>query len=139
MIASDVALGVVLLRQRFNVGDLTEVRELVHLTCIAAGLSAARADGFAASVNEAMTNAIVHGGPSRHVTVSMADGVGVRAEVSDDGLAATFDIPRGPPPVDQLAGRGLWIAAQLCDRVSATTGPRGTTVLLETDYTRGSG
>ena len=71
MLASDTDQAVVLLHQSFDVGDLVDVREQVHLTCVAAGLSGSRAEGFAASVNEAMTNAIVHGGPRRDVTVTM--------------------------------------------------------------------
>jgi anti-sigma regulatory factor (Ser/Thr protein kinase) len=135
MIASDTDGGVVLLQQRFDVDDLVDVREQVHLTCVAAGLPGARAEGFSASINEAMTNAIVHGGQVREVTVSMAD-KGVRAEVVDDGRADPFAVPPRPPPPEDAGGRGLWIASQLCDRVLISTDEGGTSVVLETDFPR---
>jgi anti-sigma regulatory factor (Ser/Thr protein kinase) len=134
MIAGGNATGVVLLRQSFDVADLVDVRELVYSTGLAAGLSAAQTEGFAAAVGELMTNAILHGGANRDVTVSMVEGVGARAEVFDDGEAPHFDVPDRPPPPDQLSGRGLWIAARMCDRVRVRTGWLGTLVLLETDY-----
>ena len=135
MIASETGQSVVLLRQRFDVGDLVDVREQVHLTCVAAGLSGSRAEGFAASVNEAMTNAIVHGGPEREVTVALADD-GVRADVQDNGSADPFAVPSRPPPPELMGGRGLWIASQLCDRVSIATRVPGTYTVLETDFAK---
>jgi anti-sigma regulatory factor (Ser/Thr protein kinase) len=133
MIASETDGGVVLLQQGFDVRDLVEVREQVHLTCVAAGLPGARAEGFSASINEAMTNAIVHGGQVREVTVSMGQD-GVRADVVDDGRAERFEVPSRPPPPEYTGGRGLWIASQLCDRVRISTDEPGTRVVLETDF-----
>ncbi len=132
MIASDTDGAVVLLQQRFDVDDLADVREQVHLTCVAAGLPGARAEGFSASINEAMTNAIVHGGQVREVMVSMGRD-SVRADVVDDGRAGRFEVPARPPAPEHVGGRGLWIASQLCDRVRIDTGERGTRVVLETD------
>jgi anti-sigma regulatory factor (Ser/Thr protein kinase) len=134
MIANGNATGVVLLRRSFDVADLADVRELVHSTGLAAGLSAAQTEGFAAAVGEVMANAILHGGTNRDVTVSMVESVGARAEVFDDGQTPQFDVPARPPPPDQLSGRGLWIAARMCDRIRVRTGWLGTLVVLETDY-----
>ena len=135
MIASDTDRGVVLLQQRFDVGDLVDVREQVHLTCVAAGLPGSRAEGFSASINEAMTNAIVHGGQRREITVSMGDS-GIRGEVIDNGTAERFNVPARPPPPEYVGGRGLWIASKLCDRIRIRTGEPGTRVVLETDFPR---
>jgi anti-sigma regulatory factor (Ser/Thr protein kinase) len=136
MLASETDQAVVLLKhQRFDVGDLVDVREQVHLTCVAAGLTGSRAEGFAASVNEAMTNAIVHGGPGRDITVTMR-GNGVQADVCDDGTAEPFEVPNKPPPPELLGGRGLWIASQLCDRVTINIRRPGTCTTLETDFAK---
>jgi anti-sigma regulatory factor (Ser/Thr protein kinase) len=126
----------VLVRERFGLNNLGGVRNQVRQASLAAGLSPELAENLTTATSEGMTNAIVHGGAVRTVTVSVIENVGVVAEVHDDGHAAAFRAPAVAPPPDQEGGRGLLLACALCDRVSVTTGRDGTVVLLEVDYRR---
>ena len=124
----------ILLRARFGLHNLADVRGRVRAAGLAAGLAPDLAESLTMATGEGMANAIMHGGRVRTVTVSVVDDIGVVAEVHDDGQAASFGPPPKAPPPDREGGRGLLLAYTLCDRVSVTTGRDGTFLMLEMDY-----
>ena len=126
----------VMLRERFGLDNLAEVRGLVRRAILAAGLHADLAGQLTMATAEGMANAIVHGGGFRVVTISVVPEVGVIAEVYDDGQATAFAPPSEVPPPDREGGRGLLLACALCNRVSITTGRAGTVLTLQMDYRR---
>jgi anti-sigma regulatory factor (Ser/Thr protein kinase) len=125
---------VVLMHERFDLHNLAEVRSQVRAVGRAAGLAPELTEGLTVATGEAMTNAILHGGPVHAVTVSVVEDVGVIAEVYDNGRATAFGPPPQAPPPEREGGRGLLPARALCDRVSVTTGRHGTVLQLEIDY-----
>lgn len=124
----------VLLRERFGLHNLADIRGRVRAAGLAAGLPPDLAEGLTMATSEGMANAIMHGGKVRTVTISVIEDVGVVAEVYDDGHVAAFSPPRHAPPPDRTGGRGLLLASSLCDRLSVTTGPDGTMLVLEMNY-----
>jgi anti-sigma regulatory factor (Ser/Thr protein kinase) len=123
----------VLLRERFGLDNLADIRGRVRAAGLAAGLAPDLAEGLTMATSEGMANAIMHGGKVRTVTISVDD-IGVVVEVYDDGHAATFGPPTHAPPPERMGGRGLLLASTLCDRLSVTTGREGTVLMLEVDY-----
>ena len=124
----------VLLRERFGLHNLAEIRGGLRAAGLAAGLPPDLAEGLTMAVSEGMANAIMHGGTVRTVTVSIIEDLGVVAEVYDDRHATAFSPPEHAPPPERPGGRGLLLASTLCDRLSVTTGPDGTVLMLEMDY-----
>lgn len=98
-----------------------------------AGMAAAagiRGDGLVVAVSEVLANAHLHGRPP--VTFRAWSETGrVVATVTDAGLGSS-DPFAGllPPSPDLLGGRGLWIANQLCDAVSVSSGDDGCVVRI---------
>jgi anti-sigma regulatory factor (Ser/Thr protein kinase) len=115
--------------------DLITVRRRVLEICDLTGLDSDRADALAVAVNEITTNALTHGVPPATVTISLT-GSALLVAVRDRGTTqfgpSNIDarLRAGPPGPKQLNGRGLWLAAHLCDRVDAQTHADGTTVTL---------
>ncbi len=81
------------------------------------------------AVNELLTNAVRHGGGTGRLALSQADGA-VVCEVSDTGPGLPHPFTGGPvrPSADQAGGWGLWLAEEMTDTFSLTTGADGTTV-----------
>jgi anti-sigma regulatory factor (Ser/Thr protein kinase) len=129
-----MTVGGVVLRERFGLDNLGGVRGRVRQASLAAGLRPDLAENLTTATAEGMANAIMHGGRTRTVTVSVIEDVGVVAEVHDNGLADEFGPPSHAPPSHCEGGRGLLLARALCDRVSVSTGCDGTALLLEVDY-----
>lgn len=118
-----------LLETRFSERELTGLRHEVGRYAAAAGLVDGPADDFVLAVNEAMSNAVRHGGGGGLMKV-WRNGELV-CEISDDGPG--FDVPgREAPQVrpepSASGGLGLWLASQVSDSLSIESGPGGTTV-----------
>jgi anti-sigma regulatory factor (Ser/Thr protein kinase) len=116
--------------------DLTTVRRRVLEICDLTELDGDRTAALAVAVNEIITNALTHGVPPATVTITLT-GSALFVAVRDRGTTrfGSADIgarirEAGPPGPKQLTGRGLWLAAHLCDRVDAQTNADGTTVTL---------
>jgi anti-sigma regulatory factor (Ser/Thr protein kinase) len=96
-----------------------------------AGLPKDQASNLTFALSEVLLNAIRHGEPP--VAVRAWTGPGrVLATVHDHGAGPT-DPFTGLMPGSDARGRtglGLWLAHQLCDRVTLITGPHGFTVQL---------
>ena len=126
----------VLLRERFGLHNLADVRARVRSTVRATGLAPDLVESLTMATSECMANAIMHGGQVRNVTVSVVEDIGVISEVYDNGYAPAFDPPTQVPPPERMGGRGLLLASTLCDRISVTTGRDGTVLVLEMDFRR---
>jgi serine/threonine-protein kinase RsbW len=124
----------------FGWADCTRLRRLVAGQCAAAGLTGARLDDFVLAVHEISANAIMHAGEGGRLILRRAAD-GLRCLIADharrdgeDPVPASW-VPRardgsGREPADTETGRGLWLAAQLADELSITSGPDSTIVSL---------
>ncbi|WP_027343303.1 ATP-binding protein [Hamadaea tsunoensis] len=109
---------------------LRGVRDIVKRYALKVGLSAEGADDLVMAVNEVATNSLAHGGGSGTVLLWI-DGGFLVCEVRDRGRMPSQRRPgRHRPGLEQLGGRGLWMAGQLCDLVRIRTSSTGTSVRL---------
>jgi anti-sigma regulatory factor (Ser/Thr protein kinase) len=110
---------------------VTAVRHAVARLAAHTGLAGQRLDDFVLAVNEMMTNVVRHAGDSGALTLWCQDQE-LQCEVIDEGPGIPSEHVNGHPLPSPFAlnGRGLWLARRLCDSVTITTGPRGTTVRL---------
>jgi anti-sigma regulatory factor (Ser/Thr protein kinase) len=128
-----------LLDLTFGWADFTRLRRLVAGQCAAAGLAGSRLDDFVLAVHEITANAVMHAGAGGRLILRRAAN-GLRCLICDHALedpgAPGAPVPRArdgsepcePPGAE--SGRGLWLAAQLTDELSITSGPDGTIVSL---------
>jgi anti-sigma regulatory factor (Ser/Thr protein kinase) len=126
----------------FGWADFTRLRRLVAGQCAAAGLSGSRLDDFVLAIHEISANAIVHAGAGGRLILQRAAD-GLRCLIADHAAYGAEEpgapgcrIPRardGSEPCEPdgiETGRGLWLAAQLADELSITSGPDSTIVSL---------
>jgi anti-sigma regulatory factor (Ser/Thr protein kinase) len=136
----------------FGWSDLGQLRRLVAARCAAAGLSGPQVEDFVLAIHEIAANAIMHAGTGGRVILRRT-GAGLRCLITDtaldnvrefrssgagpagrdlgvlDSLADARD-RREHEPGGAESGRGLWLAAQLADELSITSGPNSTVVSL---------
>lgn len=130
--------GHVLLAERFVAADLRRLRDRCRAALRGTGCDDERTSMFVAAINECLTNAIRHGGGRRGL-VLIDDGAVLVAEIIDEGPGLSMPVPKHLPAADALGGRGLWMAQQMVDRMTLTTGASGTTVRLETAHSSSNG
>jgi anti-sigma regulatory factor (Ser/Thr protein kinase) len=109
---------------------LRAVRTLVQRHAHRAGMEAVAAEHLTLATNELATNSLCHGGGMGTIRI-WREGDTLICEVRDGGHI--HDQPllgRQRPTVEQIGGRGLWLANQLCDLVQIRSSPAGTTVRL---------
>ena len=109
---------------------LVRVRKYVEETATAFGFDTDSCYQFVFAVNEAVTNAIKHGGPDGEGLIrlrAIVDGDRLTFVVRDYG---TFQVssPDRHPKVEH--GRGLAFMASLTDKIDVSAKPGGTTVSL---------
>ncbi|HKT03114.1 MAG TPA: ATP-binding protein [Rugosimonospora sp.] len=112
--------------------DLSHIATVRHAVAEFAawhGLAGRPHADFVLAVNELVANAVQHGGGSGGATLWRTPEA-VWCEVADQGPGLPPDHRDGYrlPPATAPGGRGLWLVHRLCDQVSITTGPTGTTV-----------
>jgi anti-sigma regulatory factor (Ser/Thr protein kinase) len=113
----------------FGWADFTRLRRLVAGQCAAAGLTGSRLDDFVLAVHEISANAVLHAGAGGRLILRRAVG-GLRCLIADGtDLGARACVPPQEPAGTET-GRGLWLAAQLADELSITSGPDSTIVSL---------
>jgi len=120
-----------LLAERFDRSQVTGLRHSLASCVEAAGLKGQRLDDFVLAVNELITNAVRHGGGAGQVRLWVTDEM-VLCEVSDGGGGIGPDrlANHDRPAPDTAGGWGLWLAEQLSDTMTVTTGAEGTVVSI---------
>jgi anti-sigma regulatory factor (Ser/Thr protein kinase) len=113
----------------FAEGELGSVRRLVSRACAENGVPDEQAEDLVLAAHEVATNSLLHGG-ARGVLRVWREPETLVCEVSDEGNITNPLVGRQRPPTEDLGGRGLWLANQLCDLVQVRSGAAGTTVRL---------
>jgi anti-sigma regulatory factor (Ser/Thr protein kinase) len=113
----------------FGRTDLRTVRQAVAGLARSVGLSSRRNEDFVLAACEAATNSIQHGG-GEGILAIWRDGERLVCDIRDAGRITDPLVGRERPPADQVGGRGLWIANELCDLVQIRSGEQGTHVRL---------
>lgn len=113
----------------FTQADLRTLRSHVGAAAAALGFGIERAGDIVLAVDEVATNSYRHGGGAGTLRTWVADG-GLVCEVRDGGRFSDPLVGRRRPPSDQLGGRGLWIANQLCDLVQVRSWGDGAVVRM---------
>lgn len=114
----------------FTLQDLHAVRALVTGHAARFGLPEERASSFVLAVHEVAANSVQHGG-GHGILRLWQDGDSLVCEVRDRGAIDPAQLEATLPSPEQTAGRGLWLARQLCDLVELRPGPTGTVVRLQ--------
>jgi anti-sigma regulatory factor (Ser/Thr protein kinase) len=107
--------------------DLEAARRFVTELARTQEIDPERVDGLALAVDELVTNSLRHGGGSGILRI-WRDGADVVCEVADSGTISDPLVGRIRPPLDQLGGRGLWIANHFCDLLQIRSSSAGTVV-----------
>jgi anti-sigma regulatory factor (Ser/Thr protein kinase) len=118
----------------FTLKGLSELRRFVDERARALGLDAGRIDDFVLAANELATNSLRHAG-GRGMLRIWGAGDTVVCEVDDAGRIDRPLVGRERPRADQVGGRGLWLANQVCDLVQVRSGAAGSTVRLRMSVT----
>ncbi|MFI6341236.1 anti-sigma factor RsbA family regulatory protein [Streptomyces sp. NPDC050535] len=117
-------------------GDLAAIRSKVSQCAADAGVSEDQRLKLAVAVSEIATNSIRHGG-GRGTLRTWTQDATFLCEFRDAGYIPDVMAGRTRPTPDQIGGRGLWLAHQLCDLVEIrSTREQGTIVRLHTDVPR---
>lgn len=115
---------------RFGKAELRDVRLLVSERAGTAGLDRRRTEDLVLAACELATNSVQHGGGEGELRVWYEDGR-LLCDVRDAGRIHDPLVGKERPPADQVGGRGLWIANQICDLVQIRSGENGTQVRLQ--------
>ncbi|MFZ0042254.1 MAG: sensor histidine kinase [Solirubrobacteraceae bacterium] len=110
-------------------GDLGALRRAVSQDPAVQRLSLERRFDMIFAINEAVTNAYVHGDGSCRTRI-WEDGSFVVSEVSSAPELSDMLVGRRRPPLEATAGRGLWLINEVCDLVELRSGHSGTTVRM---------
>ncbi len=121
--------GSALAERLFTLQDLHAVRALVTGHAKRCGLAEEIAHGFVLAVHEVAANSVQHGG-GHGILRLWQDRNRLICEVRDRGVIDPGRLTDEAPPPEQTAGRGLWLARQLCDLVELQTSPAGSVVRL---------
>jgi anti-sigma regulatory factor (Ser/Thr protein kinase) len=108
--------------------DLHGLRRFVADHAGAAGLDGPRLDGLLLAANEGAANTLLHGDAG--VLRLWRDAGEVLCEIADRGTIDDPLVGRRVPDAEQLGGRGLWLAHQLCDLVELRSDAGGTVLRL---------
>jgi anti-sigma regulatory factor (Ser/Thr protein kinase) len=113
----------------FGRDELPGARRLIEREAGDAGLSAYRTTDLVTATSELTANSVLHGGGCGELRTWL-EGGDLLVEVSDRGRIDEPLVGRVKPSINQLHGRGLWLANQLCDLVRIRSGTAGTTIRL---------
>ncbi|GGQ65921.1 sensor histidine kinase [Streptomyces asoensis] len=119
-------------------GDLAAIRSKVAQCASDAGVTEEQQRKLAVAVTEIATNSIRHGGGSGTLrTWTQEQESAFVCEFRDAGYIPDPMAGRTRPTADQIGGRGLWLAHQLCDLVEIRSSQdKGTVIRLHTDVPR---
>ncbi|QNN54149.1 sensor histidine kinase [Nocardioides mesophilus] len=113
----------------FGPGDLAVMRKVVRRVCEAGRLGGDTADDLVLAAHELVANSVRHGGGAGVLRIWDEPGALV-VEVQDTGRIDDPLVGRGLVDLAEEAGRGIWMANQLCDLVQVRSGEFGTQVRL---------
>jgi anti-sigma regulatory factor (Ser/Thr protein kinase) len=113
----------------FDLEGLARVRRIVEGAAQRAGLEDPHGTDLVLAANELAANSLVHGGGTGTLRV-WREGDRIVVEVEDRGRIVEPLVSRIRPLPNQVGGRGLWLADQLCDLVQIRSGAWGTKVRL---------
>ncbi|MET9852109.1 sensor histidine kinase [Streptomyces sp. NPDC006450] len=118
---------------RYTHGDLALIRSKVSSSASEAGVAQDRLGRLAVAVTEIATNSIRHGGGHGTLRTWTQDATFL-CEFRDAGYISDVMAGRIRPTAEQIGGRGLWLAHQLCDLVEIRSiRDQGTIVRLHMD------
>lgn len=123
--------GPLLLQADFDSERVADVRRVLTGRLLAAGLGGERLDDFVTAVNEAMTNAIRHGGGWGELWLWRRQHL--VCEIRDHGPGfpdPLLTIPTARPRPSANGGMGLWLAHELADSFEVHSGADGVRVRL---------
>ncbi len=113
--------------------DLRAVRTHTRAWAVDHGVTVDIRDDLVLAVDELAANSLRHGGGRGELQL-WDDGRAVVAQVADDGWIRDPDaVGRALPPMDQIDGRGLWIAGSLAAQLQIRSSPGGTVVRARFD------
>jgi anti-sigma regulatory factor (Ser/Thr protein kinase) len=113
------------LDQAFDTASLHTLRDAVHATARAAGMTGVRATDVQLAVHEIAANVIVHGTGTGRAEVLITDGT-LRCQVTDTGDGKAFRAASW----SVVPAHGLWLVYKVADHVAITFGPGGAEVTL---------
>ncbi|MEV0718462.1 ATP-binding protein [Asanoa sp. NPDC050611] len=119
------------LETAFDGTTVTVVRRQVQIAAHRCHMDGERLDGFLIAVNEAMTNAVRHGGGSGQLLL-WRDGV-LLCQVVDRGPGfdpAPYLPPNKRPQASSAGGMGLWLAREMADDLRIHSDAAGTTISI---------
>jgi anti-sigma regulatory factor (Ser/Thr protein kinase) len=116
-------------RLEFGLDDLHDLRGRVAATATAAGLAPDRVADLMVAASELAANSVLYGGGRGLASIWGEDGA-VFVEVADAGTITDPMVGQQRPDPSAQSGRGLYIANQLCDRVSIDSSATGTRIRL---------
>ena len=117
--------------------ELAEVRRFTAAELREAGVQEDRLNDLVLAVDEAATNALVHGIGPAEVRI-WRDGGSVVCEITDEGSLEEPLAGRRRPRPDWPSGRGVWLMNQLCDLVELRPTSTGTAVRLHVEVDCGA-
>ena len=113
----------------FDLHSLANLRLFVAERANRAGLATTRTEELVLAVNEAASNSVQHGG-GHGILRMWEDGGVLVSELRDGGHIDDPLVGRQTPTLEQIRGRGLWLANQLCDLVQVRSSREGVAVRL---------
>jgi anti-sigma regulatory factor (Ser/Thr protein kinase) len=109
--------------------DLASLRAFTAGWARRCGLAERRVPDFVFAINEAATNALLHGRPPARLRAWLA-GDRVVAEITDAGRLENPLAGRFRPRPAWPSGRGVWLINQMCDLVELRPADAGTTIRM---------
>jgi anti-sigma regulatory factor (Ser/Thr protein kinase) len=109
--------------------DISGVRRLVREVALEQGMAPHRVDDLMLAAHELATNSVTHGGGRGEVAIWREPGA-LAVEIHDHGWIEDPLVGQGLLDLQAEAGRGIWMANQLCDLVQVRSGDGGTQVRL---------
>ncbi|MDW5323665.1 ATP-binding protein [Plantactinospora sp. KLBMP9567] len=120
-----------MLQADFDAEQVADVRRTLTECLLAAGLAGERLDDFVTAVNEAMTNAVRHGGGRGELRIWHRRHLVCEIRDHGRGFAAPLPtIPTRRPRPSANGGMGLWLAQELADSIEVQSGTNGVRVRL---------
>ncbi len=111
----------------FTLTGLAELRAVVGEHASRLGVPRDRAADFVLAVDEIACNSVKHGG-GHGVLRLWPEPDWLVCEVRDRGIMPVLLPERPRPGTEQVSGRGLWLADELCDRLEIRSDSDGTVV-----------